>query len=156
MLTKQSVYWLLLLGCISCANFSDKKDTTIASYDTIVNFSKVDASPYFKECEKLLNEAKTNCFRTKIQTYFTDELQKLELTSQESVDEIITVVLLVDKNGNTTLKELALTETVNTNFPGFEASINQMIEDLPKLHPALKRGIPVTTEYKLPINIKVE
>ena len=63
---------------------------------------------------------------------------------------------IVDKNGKTTLKELILTDAITENFPDFEISVIEMINELPILYPALKRGIPVATEYKLPINISVK
>ena len=51
---------------------------------------------------------------------------------------------------------MILTDEIKTHFPEIYISIKKMVTDLPKLSPALKRGIPVNTEYKLPIHIVVE
>lgn len=150
------ILFLIIIICTSCTNGLFSKKQTEQELDTIVNFSKVDVSPYFKICEKLLDKEKIHCFRTNTQLYFTKKLKKLELSSEQSINETITVTLLVDKNGSATLKEVILTDVITTNFPGFEESVIEMINSLPKLYPALKRGIPVATEYKLPINITVE
>ncbi len=148
--------FFIIITCTSCTNGLSSKTNTLQGLDTIVDFSKVDVSPYFKICEKLLKKEKTHCFRTNIQLYFIKKLKKLELSSEQSINEMITVVLLVDKKGKTSLQELTLTDNITVNFPDFENEIHQMVDDLPQLYPALKRGIPVTTEYKLPINIKVQ
>lgn len=149
-------FLLIITVGTSCKRNIDASTDDLQVLDTIVDFSKVDVSPYFKICEKLLKEEKNKCFRLNIHKYFTQELKKLELTSKESINENIAVILLVDKKGNLSLKELHVSENITTMFPDLEASIIQIIERLPQLYPALKRGIPVTTEYNLPINIIVE
>jgi len=142
--------------CTACDYTSATKTNKPKDIEAIVDFSKVDASPYFKVCEELLDEAKTICFRTHIKKYFTKKLQKLALTSDKLIDEKISVMLIINKEGKVRLKELELTPVVSDNFPTIEASIQKIITELPVLYPAIKRGIPVTTEYKLPINITVK
>jgi len=149
-------FLVFIVSYTSCKNNLSPKKNNLQELDTIVDFSKVDVSPYFKVCEKLLDEAKTKCFRANVQKYFTKELKKLELISNEGINETISVILLVNKKGEISLKELIVSDTINDSFPNFEASIHQMVLDIPTLYPALKRGIPVATQYNLPINIIVE
>ena len=156
MLYRLLFFLLLIISCTSCTNTLSSKTDTSQELDTIVDFSRVDVSPYFKACEKLLDASRTRCFRIKIQKYFTKELKELELSSNETINETISVILLVDKNGKVSLKELIVSDIITNNFPNFKEAIHQMVIHMPKLHPALKRGIPVATEYKLPINITVE
>ena len=140
----------------SCKRNLTSDGDNLQELDTIVDFSKVDVSPYFKVCEKLLEEAKIKCFRSNIQKYFKEELKKLELSSKESINENLHVILLVSKKGDLTLKKLIVSDKVLDAFPEIEEHIQQITTNLPKLYPALKRGIPVTTEYNLPIHIVVE
>ena len=146
----------LIFICTSCKNSLVTEDDSKAPLDTIIDFTKVDVSPSFKICKKLLDKAKTDCFRVNIQKYFIKKLKKLSLTAENHINETVYVVLKVDENGKGSLKKLILTDEIASHFPEMNISIEKMITDLPKLSPALKRGIPVTTEYKLPIHIVVE
>lgn len=148
--------FLWILCCTSCTSSSFSKSNTDQTLDTIIDFTKVDASPSFKICERLLNDAKTACFRLNIQKYFIEKLQELSLTAEDHINETVYVVLKVDEKGKVSLKKLILTDVIASHFPEMNISIKKMVMDLPKLSPALKRGIPVTTEYKLPIHIVVE
>lgn len=148
--------FLWFLSCTSCTNNSIAKSNTEQVLDTIIDFTKVDVSPSFKICERLLDKAKTNCFRVNIQKHFIKKLKELSLTTEKHINETIYVVLKVDENGKATLKKLILTDAIASHFPEMNIAIKNMVTDLPKLSPALKRGIPVNTEYKLPIHIVVE
>lgn len=148
--------FFLLISCTSCNYISSAENNNNQAIDTIIDFTKVDVSPSFKVCEKLLDEAKTNCFRINIKQYFIKKLRNLSLTADKQINEKIDVVLTVDEKGLVSLKELFLTDEIVVHFPEIESSINEMVKNIPKLSPALKRGIPVNTEYKLPIHIIVE
>lgn len=148
--------FLVLISCTSCTGVSFTKSDKNIALDTIIDFTKVDVSPSFKICERLLDDAKTICFRNNIQQYFIRKLQNLSLVSESRVDENIALVLKIDAHGEVSLKELLLTETISKHFPKINIAIEKMVKNLPNLSPALKRGIPVNTEYTLPIHIVVE
>jgi hypothetical protein len=41
-------------------------------------------------------------------------------------------------------------------LPSLKDILKKSVEELPAIYPAIKRGIPVTTVYKLPIRIAVK
>ncbi len=145
---------VVILVYTSCKQVSSTKATPVK--DTIVDFSSVDESPTFKECESLLGNAKTNCFRTNMRKTFTKALKKYTISSRESLEETILVTLVIDKEGKMYVKNVDASELLKSLLPQIDTILEHTTEEFPNLFPATKRGIPVTTQYTLPINIKTK
>ena len=153
-------FLILIIFCTSCTYFSstqNNRNPTENSLDTIVDFSSVDVSPSFSVCDSLLEKTKkTNCFRTTIHQLITKKLSDNQLTSEDFIDEIITVHLFINSKGTIVFKELQSSERIKKKFPKLDSLLKISVESLPKIYPATKRGIPVTTQYQLPIRIKLK
>ena len=140
---------------ISCGHTSHLKKTESIAKDTFVDFSRVDVSPAFKECQELLeNTDKTNCFRANMRYRFTKALKAIKIGSDNEVDETITVILVINNKGKMTVTDILSSKKFKRNIPEFSRILDSIVSETPKLFPATKRGIPVNTEYKLPIKIK--
>lgn len=143
--------------CTSCNYFSgDKNNVNRSGIDTIVDFSTVDVSPSFKECEDLLDAEKTGCFRKQIREKFAKRLNRYIFSSKEDIDETIILVLNINQNGKIAVENVASSEYIKENLPELSEILMQMVDSIPNLYPAIKRGIPVTTQYKLPIRIQTK
>ncbi|WP_075341057.1 energy transducer TonB [Tenacibaculum agarivorans] len=154
---KFSICFLGLIVCFSCDYISGKVNTSDSiANDTIVDFSTVDVSPWFKECSELLEDEKTNCFRTNVREKFTEELKLHDISSEQFINEVVTVILIIDKEGNMQVQDIDLSELIQEQIPQLPDVLDDIVANMPKLYPAIKRGIPVTTQYKLPINIKTK
>ena len=152
-------FLVVILFCASCTYFSSTQNniSTANSLDTIVDFSSIDVSPSFSVCDSLLEKTKkTNCFRTTIHQLITKNISDNPLTSEDFIDEIITVYLFINSKGTIVFKELQSSEKIKNNFPKLDSLLKISVESLPKIYPATKRGIPVTTQYELPIRIKLK
>ncbi|WP_435415384.1 hypothetical protein [Polaribacter aestuariivivens] len=148
---------LIISFCISCDKFSFKKNKQIQEIDTIVNFSSVDTYPSFKVCDSLIaKKAQENCFRNTIHATIGAKLQEHKFTIRDSISEIIYVDLLIDANGKITLKEIESSKNIQTQLPKLDSVLRISVESIPTIFPAIKRGIPVTTKYKLPIKIELK
>ena len=152
------VYLLLILLLItSCDKFSFSKKTEKVKLDTIVDFSSVDTFPSFKECDSIIEKIeKSNCFRNSIHQKIGEELQKSSFTIKDSIDEIIYVDLLINSDGIFLLDSIQSSEQIKREIPTLDSILNLSIKNLPKIFPANKRGIPVTTKYRLPIRIQLK
>ena len=153
-------FLITIIFCTSCDYFSttqNKNTSTENSLDTIVDVSSVDVSPSFPVCDSIIEKTKkTTCFRTTIHQLITEKLSENKLTSKDSIDEIVNVHLLINSKGNIVFKELESSERIKNDFPQLEILLKTSVESLPKIYPATKRGIPVTTQYILPIRIKLK
>lgn len=150
-------FLILLMFCISCENFPFSKKQQKPVSDTIINFNEVDFSPSFKICDSIIEkEAKSVCFRTAIHQKIGEELQKQVFMIQDSIDEIVNVSLIIDSKGKIQFEKMDASEIIKNQLPKLDILIQESIQKIPAIYPAIKRGIPVTTKYTLPIRIQLK
>ena len=152
-----SSFLLLFIFITSCDNFSFSKNKNMQLLDTIVNFSSVDTSPSFKVCDSIIDkQKKTNCFRTTIHQKIGAELQKHQFVIRDSISEIVYVDLLINSKGKIILEAMDSSEEIKIKLPKLDSVLRISIDKIPNVYAAIKRGIPVTTKYRLPIKIQIK
>ena len=125
--------------------------------DTIVNFSSVDTSPSFKVCDSIIDkQKKNNCFRTTIHQKIGAELQKHQFVIRDSISEIVYVDLLITSKGKIVLEAMDSSEEIKNQLPKLDSVLRISVDKIPNVYAAIKRGIPVTTKYRLPIKIQIK
>ena len=148
-------FLILVIFCTSCDKFPFPKKNQLPVLDTVINFNEVDFSPSFAVCDSLVEkDAKFACFRTNIHQKIGEELQKKVLTIKDSVDEIVIVHLLIDAKGILKLEQIEASEVIMEQLPTLDSLLAISIQNIPKIYPAIKRGIPVKTKYILPIRVQ--
>ncbi len=154
----RTVFLMLFIAMISsCTNFSFSSNKNTQALDTIVNFSSVDTSPSFKVCDSLIvKEEKSNCFRNTIHNKIGEELLKHEFAIDKPISEIVFVDLVIDSQGSILLKAIESSVAIKNSLPQLDSIIALSVNKIPKIYPAIKRGIPVTTKYRLPILIELK
>ncbi|CAM1360684.1 conserved exported hypothetical protein [Tenacibaculum sediminilitoris] len=148
-------FLLCALLCSSCDFFSYLKKENGKAVDTVVDFTKVDEFPSFSKCKNLLNEARINCFREEIYKRITESLQEYNFVTKNSLDEEVLIDVLINKDGKFVLGKVTASDIVTSQLPELDSIIRLVVEKLPRVSPAMKRGIPVTIKYKLPVKIEV-
>ena len=149
-------YCLLILVCISCKRNQYDKVAPQPLLDTIINYTKVDVAPSFKECDSLIDVAKTLCFQNQVSQRISAILKAQNFKTKDSIRETIIVSLLISKAGEFKLKETSMTNELKKQLPSLDSILHKAVQELPKVNPAIKRGIYVNTQYLLPIRIKVK
>ena len=148
---------ILLFSITSCDKLSFLKSEKIQALDTIVNFSSVDTSPSFKECDSIIDKhQKSNCFRTTIHQKIGAELQKHQFIIRDSISEIVYVDLLINSKGKIVIEAMASSEEIRIQLPELDSVLRISVDKIPNVYAAIKRGIPVTTKYRLPIKIQLK
>ena len=148
---------ILLFFITSCDKLSFLKSEKIQALDTIVNFSSVDTSPSFKECDSIIDKhQKSNCFRTTIHQKIGAELQKHQFIIRDSISEIVFVDLLINSKGKIVIEAMASSEEIRIQLPELDSVLRISVDKIPNVYAAIKRGIPVTTKYRLPIKIQIK
>ena len=152
--------FLLLLGlflCFSCDRFSFTKRNPMQALDTVVDFSLVDTFPSFKNCDSIFyTTQKSDCFRKTIHLKIGKELEKYSFTIKDSLSETVFVNLRISSKGKVFLEEVQSSEYCRMQLPELDSLLLLSIQNLPTMFPAIKRGIPVTTRYQLPIVIQLK
>jgi len=150
-------FLLLFLLITSCDKFSFSKRNNSQVLDTIVNFSSVDTSPSFKVCDSIIEkQKKSDCFRATIHQEIGAELKQHQFVIRDSISEIVYVVLRINSEGTIFLEEIASSIAIKNQLPELDSILKVSITKIPKMYPAIKRGIPVTTKYRLPIKIQLK
>jgi len=122
-----------------------------------VDYTSVDVSPSFKVCDSLIDkDEKSSCFRSTIREEIASNLAKQSIQVAQSVDETIEVAITIQSNKEAKLTSIKSSDSLLVILPSLKDILKKSVEELPAIYPAIKRGIPVTTQYKLPIRIKLE
>ncbi len=150
------IFIIVFCLCTSCDYLSFKKNKNIEKLDTIVNTKEVDMFPSFKACDSIIDKVKkADCFRRIIHQEIAQNLSSQTIKVKRPVDETIKVIITVPANGIIVLKTIEASESLHKEIPDLRKIIEKSIADLPKVYPARKQGILVTSEYILPIRVKL-
>lgn len=153
-------FLLIVLFFYSCEYSPFQKNNKVLPLDTILDFTTVDSPPTFEVCKDLIDKAIMNtCFRTTFSSIFSEALkiqtQKNQLTVRNAIDEEIILYVSISKEGKLLLKDIKISEVTALEIPEIKTILFDVINQFPKVYPAIKRGVPVATEYTLPIKIKL-
>ncbi|MDV7186019.1 hypothetical protein R3X25_01895 [Lutibacter sp. TH_r2] len=155
---KKFLYLILVPFFISsCSYFQNQtnKKNTIHEVDTLVDFTSVDAFPLFPNCTEIPSREKQQiCFQMEMSQHIYASLKKHQLNALELVNDTVLVKLKVNAEGKTTLSNVEISEDTKNKFPQFDSILRVSISHIPILKPAIKRDMPVTTQFVLPIILK--
>lgn len=147
---------ILICFFTSCEYFTKRENNNERKLDSI-NFTSVDKAPSFKVCDSIYEKTQKNdCFRSTMYSEITKSLSRQDITVKQEIDEIVKVVITVHSTQKISLKSIEASQSVYDQIPNIEKIIEESIKDLPSVFPAMKRGIPVTSEYTLPIRIQLK
>lgn len=150
------IIFLIVFTFSSCDYFSFKKNKHQEKINMDIDYGSVDSSPSFKVCDSIIDkEKKTSCFESTLRTNILSSLAKNSIKVKKEIDETIIVSITIQSDKKVKLSSIKVSEKLVELIPNLKEMIEKSIQDLPEIYPALKRGIPVTTEYKLPIKIKL-
>jgi len=136
---------------VSCS-FLEDRTKQVQKVDTIVDFNSIDAFPLFPECKNIPSREKQQiCFQLEMAQHIYAALKKYSLKASEVVNDTIYVKLRVGANGETSLSSIKISEKTNELLPEFDSIVRVTLQNIPKLQPAIKRNMPVSTEFTLPI-----
>ena len=149
--------FLFILASTSCDFFSFQKKSGMQEVDTIIDFSTVDVAPSFDDCKSYVEkEKKSNCFRNTIYKHISTSLAKHNFEVRNPIEEVINVSVTIDSRGNATVHQIVSSALIKKTLPNLDSLVKRSVASLPKMFPAIKRGIPVTTQYQIPIQISVK
>ncbi len=145
---------------LSCDFFDVKKkkqEELIQKNMKDINFNEVDQFPLFENCdETLVKSEQQSCFEQEMHQYFSAVLQKHHFTVSSAVNDTVFLHFSIDNKGAISFLETQKSEQISKELPELDSIFKVETHQLPQIFPAVKRGIPVATKYKLPIIIKVE
>jgi hypothetical protein len=140
----------IFLSFYSCKPTPEKE--SIKSTDITIYFNKIDLYPVLPECSKIEVKLQKHCFYKAISKRITTYLSDKKLKFKTPVKDSVLVSFTVDTLGYskiTSIKHFTNLEIKNYLDSVIKVSFNQ----LPKMKPAIKTGVPVKAQFKIPIVI---
>ena len=157
---KRLLLLLLLPFFTACDLFETKKVTSeeiLIEEQQELNWHEVDQYPAFSECREITEEeAAKDCFGNKVASYVYARLEQKEPVVTEALYDTIMLHLIVSDEGAPRIDSVEIDSMVTHHLPKIRTWIQESVDSLPKIYPASKRGIPVATNFKLPIVIEAE
>ena len=150
-------FFLLLLN--SCNYFEKQK---VHSQDLLdeelktIDWKAVDEYPSFSSCDTISDkEPRRVCFENTLLNHVNSYLAQQNLVVSEDIEDTLNLRLAIDKTGQ--LEVLSIDSDPETQFqiPEIDSLLIQSLVSLPKIHPAIKRGQQVNTEFVLPVVISI-
>lgn len=132
----------MLIFTFSCT----KKNAKIKELPPI-DFKTVDAYPLLTECELITNRSlQRACFYREITKKIQASLSDFKMNGAVDKDTIYAKIF-IDNKGNSFYKNTNILNSI------LDSILTKSIQNLPKMSPAIKKGIPVNVEFTLPIII---
>lgn len=117
-----------------------------------INFNEVDRYPLFEDCDEMMDKSgQLDCFQNTLLSQYTETLEDFEFQFVSDINTSIYVDFLVDYKGEISVLEVQRNEDIENQIPEFRSIITQSLKGLPPLSPALKRGVPVSSKFRIPI-----
>ncbi len=158
-LLRRSLLAIAVLVVFSC-NFETKRissEEVLELESKTLNWKEVDEYPAFEDCQ---NEteliAARECFEREVAENIYAYLSKQQPVVTESIDDTLYLYLEINSSGRPEIDSVKIDSTLNDQLPELRRWLDQSIDSLPKIYPASKRGVPVSTVFKMPIVIKAE
>lgn len=148
------------LFCISCDGLITQKKSSeefLKEELKTINWNEVDTYPLFPVCDE--SESKSNqqrCFETTLHNHLNELITKQELVSSVLIEDTLLIHLSISKNSEFIITKISGDSLTFDTFPELQNQLYESMTSLPKIEPALKRGVPVNTMFVLPLVIKTE
>lgn len=159
--TIRSLVCCTLLGAFtSCQYFETQKIPQETFYEqevAAIDWESVDRYPAFPDCISFTEKPEQKaCFQNTLLAHLYQDLQEKKMELLEETNDTAWVHIRVSSQGKIHGDKVVIAGTLQEQLPEFEFWITESLKTLPASEPAYKRGIPVETQFKLPVVIRSE
>ncbi|MDX1333317.1 MAG: hypothetical protein R3252_09830 [Robiginitalea sp.] len=157
-LTAAFMGMLLGLSLVSCEWFASREKKTrelVEQEMRSINWNEVDQFPLFEACDETASKPEQQeCFQNTLVMHLSMSLQDFEFRSDQPLSDTLYVDFLVDNQGSLSVLSVEENPLLTAENPEFERIVSGTLQSLPRLQPALKRGIPVSARFRIPLVIE--
>lgn len=145
--------------CLSCDLFEVTKVSSKEIYQEeveAINWKEVDQFPLFPSCpaDESDRQKELACFQSVIGSHLQQHVKMLDRTVSVVVKDTVLIQLRISEQGQIGLRNIEMKASTERQMPALRRTLEEGISTLPIPQPALKRGIPVVTEFTFPLAIK--
>lgn len=151
----------LLIALVSgCNLFDTEKISSEKIFEEeiqAIDWTEVDRYPIFPNCKEDLNEnSQKECFIKTINIHLLENLNANKILATREISDTLLIDFEIDERGKLSILEIAMDTLMQQEFPNLKKQIIKSLDSLQPIAPAYKRGIPVKTQFSLPVVILTE
>ncbi|SHF88698.1 hypothetical protein SAMN05444396_102256 [Flavobacterium segetis] len=122
-----------------------------------INWKEVDEYPSLQDCEKIDDKIqRKNCFFEVLTQLIQEKLSTDTLSLLYPKLDTIEVKVTIFPNATMQFEPQFAKDSLNYDRVKIDSILKLRLVNFPKVNPAIKRGVPVKTQFILPVIIKVE
>ena len=148
----------ILILATSCQFFETEKVSSEEIYKEemeTIDWQDVDNYPSFANCQNAMEKPEQKeCFINTISSQLYKSISHADMVAVRDVYDTVKVKFEVSSKGELSIREIKIDTLLQKEFPNLEKWLLQSIDSLQPVAPAYKRGIPVRTQFTLPVIIK--
>lgn len=146
--------FFLLLSCDWLATPESKTQKLVEDELRSINWNDVDQYPLFDGCDETAPKTEQRlCFENTLLQNLAMNMGDFNLTSEKDIQTVIHIDFLVDKSGEIQVVQMENDSVLQEQLPEFREVIIRGLRSMPKPAPALKRGVPVRSRFRLPLEL---
>lgn len=159
--TLKQYYLLLVILLFNSCQYFDKQVPSekelLQKELKSINWKEVDEYPSVVDCEKIENKTqRQQCFFEVLTQLIQQKLSLDTLSVLYPELDTIEVKVTVFPNSTIKFEPQFPKDSVAYDKVKIDSILQARLVDFPKINPAIKRGIPVKTQFILPVILKVE
>lgn len=132
-------------------------ETILARELKEIDMKEVDEYPNIAGCDTLATRSsRSACFKRELSRNFQKFLASKILVFSEPVHDTIWLDLSITAEGEPKINTIKIPDSLEEEVPRMKEWLRQSLDSFPNIYPAIKRGIPVRTTFKMPVVIEVE
>jgi hypothetical protein len=155
---KQISLFLFVLVLNSCQYFEKQipsEKELLQKELKSINWKEVDEFPSVAECEKITEKKlRQQCFFEKMTQLIQEKLDIDSLSIQYPQLDTIQVKVTVFPNAKIKFEPQFVKDSISYDTKKVDSILQARLIDFPKINPAIKRGVPVKTQFILPVILK--
>ncbi|WP_035759652.1 hypothetical protein [Flavobacterium tegetincola] len=152
--------FLILISVSSCDYFHKpvpSKEVLLETELKAIDWNKVDQYPSITECENIEDkDQRQQCFFEYLTSVIQQKLSQDTLPFIGVNIDTIIVKVTVFPDATIDFEPQFPKDSVAYDTIKIESLLTEKLKDFPRINPALKRGIPVKTQFILPVILKQE
>jgi len=148
---KQITHILLISFLFSSCEYVND----IFKKEEVIDYTKVDEYATFLDCKDLGKKIqRKKCFHDAVHTYIKTTLDGYHFSSSRAMDDRIIIYLEIGIDSTAFMHKIEMSNEIREALPNLENIIHESIMTFPKLVPAKKNGVFVTSRYKIPVKLE--
>lgn len=151
---------IVLFSLFSCEYFQKKiptEEEVLAREMKSINWEEVDELPSVSNCDSVEDKAeKKRCFFEFLAQTIQEKLDVDTLLIGYPKSDTIEVTVTIFPNAALQFEPKFPKDSVAYDTIKIDSILHDRLQNFPRINPATKRGIPVKTQFILPVIIKTE